>query len=255
MSLFSDNIRHLRLERKLSQEHIASELLITRGRYVKYEDGTSEAPYEILLRLSHYHHVSIDILLTVDIRKIDMKGLIKLEGNRVLLPILVDSKGGNAIEIIPHKAKAGYLNGYGDPEFIEHLEQVSLPFLKDGKFRIFPIEGDSMPPHGDGSYIVGKFVESHRDIKEGRTYILLTKEEGIVYKRLYCNPDDTLMLVSDNTYYGSYTVGTDDILELWEFAGSIATKESELDRTPPKLKRLLMEIEHEVQSLQQTTKK
>ena len=33
------------------------------------------------------------------------------------------------IEIIPVKASAGYLNGYDDPEYIEHLDKIKLPFL------------------------------------------------------------------------------------------------------------------------------
>ena len=52
MSLFSDNIRTLRVRNKISQEKLAEQLKITRGRYVKYEDGTSEAPYDILKKNS-----------------------------------------------------------------------------------------------------------------------------------------------------------------------------------------------------------
>jgi transcriptional regulator with XRE-family HTH domain len=62
MSLFSDNIRQLRVKRYLSGK-LAQKSLITRGRYVKYEDGSSEPPYDILKRMSYYFHVSIDILL------------------------------------------------------------------------------------------------------------------------------------------------------------------------------------------------
>jgi hypothetical protein len=41
---------------------------------------------------------------------------------------------------------------------------------------------DSMPPHKSGFFIVGRYVKS--DVMDGKTYILLTKNEGIVYKRL-----------------------------------------------------------------------
>jgi hypothetical protein len=60
MSLFSDNIRQLRVKRYLSGK---TQNLLIRGRYVKYEDGSSEPPYDILKRMSYYFHVSIDILL------------------------------------------------------------------------------------------------------------------------------------------------------------------------------------------------
>jgi hypothetical protein len=38
----------------------------------------------------------------------------KAGDNRILLPITVDQQGENIIEIVPHKAQAGYLSGYAD---------------------------------------------------------------------------------------------------------------------------------------------
>ena len=250
MSLFSDNIRYLRLQKKFSQEKLAEELLITRARYVKYESGTSEAPYDILRRIAHYYHYSIDLLLSVDIRKVDTGGLIRLEDNRILLPITVDTTGENTIEIIPQKAKAGYLNGYSDPEFIEGLQQISLPFLKNGKFRAFPVSGDSMPPHGDGSFIIGKYIESLREVRDGKTYILLTKDEGIVYNRLNKNGKNGLVLSSDNTFYEPYSVKISDVLEIWEYACSIATKESEADDVHPQsIRDMFHSLRNEIKAL------
>ena len=252
MSLFSDNIRYLRLQKKTSQEKLAEELLITRARYVKYESGTSEAPYDILKRISHYYHYSIDILLSVDIRKVDTDGLIRLDDNRILLPITVDKAGENTIEIIPQKAKAGYLNGYSDPEFIEGLQQISLPFLSNGKFRAFPITGDSMPPHRDGSFVIGRYIENPGEVKDGKTYVLLTKDEGIVYKRLNKDGKNGLMLISDNTFYEPYNVKLSDVLEIWEYASSIATKEFEPDTMEPQsIREHLIGIREEIKALKQ----
>lgn len=250
MSLFSDNIRFLRIQKNISQEKLATALLIARARYVKYESGTSEAPYDILKRISKFYHVSIDLLLNVDLRKIDMDGLLKLEGNRILLPITIDAGGENTIEIIPQKAKAGYLNGYSDPEFIEGLQQISLPFLKNGKFRAFPVSGDSMPPHRDGSFIIGKYLESLGEVRDGRTYILLTKNEGIVYKRLNKNGKNSLVLSSDNSFYEPYSVRASDVLEIWEYACSIATNEFEPDSLEPQsIRDMFNSLRNEIKAL------
>ena len=252
MSLFSDNIRHLRMKKEVSQEIVAESLAITRDRLAKYEGGKSQPPYETLIKLSHYYHVSIDLLLTADIRKVDLNGLMQLEDNRILLPIMVDAKGDNSIEIIPHKARAGYLSGYSDPEFIENLQHISLPFLTNGKYRAFPVSGDSMPPHREGSFIIGRYVENLGEVRDGRTYILLTKDEGIVYKRLNKNGKNNLMLVSDNTFYEPYTVKASDVLEIWEYACSIATKEFEQDNLEPQsIRDLLYGIRDEVKALRQ----
>jgi len=224
MSLFSDNIKYLRANKSLTQLGVADDLMITRARLLKYEDGTSQPPIELLKKISHYYHVSIDILVSVDLRKISIDNLLKLEDNRILLPITVDRQGENFIEIVPHKARAGYMSGYSDPEFIENLQQISLPFLRNGKFRAFPVEGDSMPPHKEGSFIVGRYVEKLGDVMDGKTYILLTRNDGIVYKRLNKNGKN-LTLQSDNSVYKPYNVKASDILEIWEYACSIATKE------------------------------
>ncbi len=247
MSVFSDNIRNLRLRQKISQEKLAETLMITRGRYVKYEDGSSEPPYDLLKKIAKYFNISIDLLLSVDIRKIPLDNLLKLEDNRILLPITVDPQGENIIEIIPHKARAGYTTGYADPEFIESLQHVSLPFLRNGKFRAFPVDGDSMPPHKEGSFVVGQYVEKLGDVMDGRTYIVVTKNHGIVYKRLNKNGKNALMLHSDNTVYAPYEVRASEILEIWEYACSIATKEFEpddpgLENTKDMFKELRREI-------------
>ncbi|MFH6987904.1 XRE family transcriptional regulator [Flavobacterium collinsii] len=250
MSIFSDNIRHLRVKKEVSQQYVADSLSISRDRLAKYEEGKSQPPFEILIKLSHYYYVSIDLLLTADIRKVDIDGLMKLDDNRILLPIVVDTKGANIIEIIPHKAKAGYLNGYSDPEFVESLQHISLPFLGTGKFRTFPVEGDSMPPHKDGSFIVGRYVENEQDVRDGRTYVLLTKNEGIVYKRLKRIDKRSFMLISDNNFYEPYPVQISEILEIWEYAGSIATKEFEPDNLEPQsIRELLYGIREEVKAL------
>lgn len=252
MSLFSDNIRHLRVKKDVSQEIVAESLSVSRDSLAKYEQGKSQPPHEILIRISRYYHVSIDLLLTVDIRKVDMDGLITLDDNRILLPITVDKTGENTIEIIPHKARAGYLAGYSDPEFIEGLQQISLPFLANGKFRAFPVSGDSMPPHRDGSFIIGRYVENLGEVKDGRTYILLTKEQGIVYKRLNKNGKNTLVLTSDNTFYEPYSVKASDVLEIWEYACSIATKEFEPDSLEPQsIRDMFYSLRNEIKALKQ----
>lgn len=229
MSLFSDNLRHLRNQKNISQQKLSEILLISRARYVPYENGTSEAPYEVLLRISKYFHVSVDLLLTVDLKKIPFDSLLKLGDNRILLPITVDAKGENMIEIIPHKAKAGYLTGYSDPEFIESLQHISLPFLGRGKYRTFAIEGDSMPPYKEGSFIVGEYVENLADIKEGTTYVFHTKNDGITYKRVRKKYGKGLIVKSDNIAYEPYTIKYAEIIDVWKFTCALATVESEPD--------------------------
>ncbi|GAA3630218.1 hypothetical protein GCM10022419_136890 [Nonomuraea rosea] len=84
-----------------------------------------------------------------------------------------------------------------------------------------------MLPLKEGSYVVGKFVEDRRDISSNRTYVLLTLNDGMVYKRVINNIKETnsLLLVSDNALYKPYEIPIDEVLELWEFTCSINTQE------------------------------
>ena len=119
----------------------------------------------------------------------------------------------------------GYLGGYTDPEYIESLQTISLPFLGVGKFRAFPVEGDSMPPHKDDSYIIGRYVENISHLKKGKGYIFITRNEGMTYKRLIETQEDYLFVRADNEFYQPYEIPLIDVLEIWEFAASIATQE------------------------------
>jgi hypothetical protein len=79
-----------------------------------------------------------------------------------------------------------------------------------------------MPPHKKGSFIVGQYVDW--GVMDGK-YIVITKSQGIVYKRLNKNGRNALMLHSDNTIYLPYEIKASEILEIWEYACSIAANE------------------------------
>lgn len=250
MSIFSENIRLLRDRQNLTQQKIADDLKITRGRYVKYEDGSSEPPLDLLLKIAKYFNVSIDILLSVDIRKYPLEQMVKISENKILVPVAVDSKGENKIEIIPAKASMGYLNGYQDPDYIEGLQTLSLPFLRNGKFRAFPAGGDSMPPYKDGTYIVGKYVENIADLKTDRTYIFVTANDGIVYKRFQFHEGNSICVKSDNNFYEPFKIPLPEIFEIWEFACSISTQEYEPENVEVRdVKEMFLSLKEEISLL------
>ena len=227
MQIVSKNIRHLRRLKGLTQEVLAEDLNVTRSRISSYEENRSAPTIEMLIKLSDYFRVPIDILLRNDLTKTKDSSFIEIGNQRVLFPIAVDDNNDNLIEIVPVKASAGYLAGYDDPEYIEQLEKIKLPFLPTGKHRAFPIKGDSMLPMKSGSFVVGRFIEDRSEIKSGKTYVLVTLNDGMVYKRVINNLDlnNSLLLVSDNKMYHDYSVPIDEVLEIWEFTCSINTQE------------------------------
>lgn len=218
------NIKALREENALSQEQLARDLGITRPRLGAYEEARNQPPIDMLIALSDYFKISIDALIKADLAKTNSNSLMKIGKNRTLLPILVDKDNNDLVEVVTVKAMAGYLNGYSDPEFIEELPIMNLPFKIVGKHRAFPIKGDSMPPLKSGTIVVGRYVESLEEIKDGQTYIVLTKNDGLVYKRLYREKkkmQNIFEFHSDNPSYSPYTVKTESILEIWSFVCSL----------------------------------
>ena len=124
---------------------------------------------------------------------------------------------------------------------------MDLPFRVIGKHRAFPIKGDSMPPLRDGCFVIGKFLESLKQINDGDTYILITRDDGIVYKRVYRN-GNALELHSDNKAYQPYTIKASEVLEVWEFVCTlnISDKKAEelnMDSIIQMLNSMRVEIE------------
>lgn len=227
MNFISNNIKHIRTLKGLTQEQFALALHVSRSRISSYEENRAVPPIEFLIELSDFFKISIDILVKKDLSSATDANFLEIGNNRLLFPITVDNENEDLIEIIPVEASAGYLRGYSDPEYIEHLNKIKLPFLPTGTHRAFPIKGDSMLPVKSGSYIVARFVEDIRDVKNGKTYIVITLNDGIVYKRVFDKIEEhnMLLLASDNKKYDPYFVPVDEVLELWEYTCSINTQE------------------------------
>lgn len=249
MSKISSNIRFLRQLKGLSQEQLADELKVTRSRIGGYEEARNEPPIDLLIRLSEYFHIAIDALVRGDLKKTNLDGLMKIGKNRILFPILLDSDGNDMVELVPLKASAGYTRGYADPEYIERLPQMKLPFLPTGKHRAFPIKGDSMPPIKEGSFVIAKYLENFSEVKLGQTYIVVTKEDGLTYKRImaYNKKEAAYELHSDNKLYQPFKVKATEVLEIWEYTcclnmNQYQNEELNLDSIMNMLRGLKVEI-------------
>ena len=189
MSAIQKNIQFIRTQKSLSQSQFGDDIGWTKSQVGAYEEDRASLSIEKLIQLSDYSKIPVDILIRHDLKKSGSSSFIEIGNQRVLFPIMVDSDNENLIEVVPIKASAGYLSGYDDPEYIEQLQKIKLPFLPTGKHRAFPIKGDSMLPMKDGAFVIGRFVENRSDIKTGKTYILLTQNDGMVYKRVMNNID------------------------------------------------------------------
>ena len=226
MSNIASNLKFLRKRKGLTQQQFADALEIKRASVGAYEEDRAEPKYELLRKIARFYELTMDELAN-DV--IDEKWRPQPKSNASnlrVLSITVDGDERENIELVPVKASAGYLNGYGDPEYVADLPKFSLPMFNQGTYRAFEIKGDSMLPLPSGSVIIGEYVENWHDIKPGQTYIIVSKDDGVVYKRIAYKfkEEKGIKLVSDNKTYESYWVNTDDIIEIWKAKAFISTE-------------------------------
>lgn len=231
---FQQNLKFLRERKKRSQEFVASSMGIKRSTLSAYENSFTEPNLETLVKISEYFKIPTDTLLKVNLSKVSEMMLSEMErgfdvdtsGNKLrILATTITEKNKETIEVVPIKAKAGYLSGFADPEFIKELPRFNLPIIEGNrKYRAFQISGDSMPPIPDKSYVIGEYVQDWHSIKDGRPYIIVTKDDGVVFKIVFnkMKEDKSLLLCSTNTQYEPQKVNIGNVLEVWKFSKYIS---------------------------------
>jgi len=251
---FHNNIRFLRLRKKMSQEELSAALDLSRNKLQALESGKTINPSAAdMVIFSEYFKVSVDSLLKVDLSKL---GAFKLKellaGNDVymtgskirVLAITVDKDNRENVEYVPVKAKAGYMAGYNDPEYIAGLPKYSLPNLpKTGTFRIFPTTGDSMLPIPEHSEVIAQYVEDWKSLKPDTPCIVILKgQQDFVFKLVTVLEEGKIMLTSLNRNFEPYSVNSEDVLEVWKYhkhqTGTLPQEETNLQE----LKKLILEL-------------
>ncbi len=255
MTLISENIKFLRKSRGYTQEQFAEKIEIKRSLVGAYEEGRADPRLPNLIKMAELFGTTVDNLITRDLASIPETEWRKTiaGGSKDILAITVDSEERENVELVPQKAAAGYLNGYADPDFIKDLPRFQLPTLPtNATYRAFEISGDSMLPLVSGTIVIGEYLENVRDIKSGLTYILVTKDEGVVYKRVFNYLDDNgkLFLVSDNRAYEPYAIDGDAVLEIWKSKAYISVEfpdgNDQSDMSADQLAGIVMDLQKEI---------
>ncbi|MGE5382399.1 MAG: XRE family transcriptional regulator [Omnitrophica WOR_2 bacterium] len=268
-NIFSSNIKLLRKRRGRTQDDVASALNMKRSTLSGYENEVAQPAIDALIIMSKYYGVSIDTLLKVDLSKLNESELLQIErgydvfitGSKLrVLATTVDSTNNENIEVVNHKASAGYRTGFADPEYIRVLPTFHMPFLsKEKKYRTFQIKGDSMLPIPDGSWVTGEFIQNWNLIRDNMPYIILTLDDGIMFKVVHNNIkiNGKLKLLSLNPLYKPYEVDVKDIREVWKFVHYIANempepnlRNEELAQSIGALKKDMEKIKRQMQSNQ-----
>lgn len=129
---------------------------------------------------------------------------------------------------VPVTARAGYLSGFGDDEYIESLPTIPVIVDKqyNGKYRVFDVDGDSMD-NGTRLSLYDKDKVLCREIKKDLWqyklhindwfFVIVHKEEGVIVKQITEHNVDTCEITchSLNPLFKDFTINLDDVLELY----------------------------------------
>ena len=260
MSFFAKNIKFLRKRKKLSQNAVAKTLNLTRSSLSGYENATAQAPYDILIKLSEFYNVSLDVILKKDISKISEKKLTNMEGNGNFNdngPSTSRNDTRLDIELVSLKSIALYSKNYNNPEFIKKLPIIKLPFLPENKkHRAFVISDNSMIPATKGSYIIGEYLKDLNEIEDGEYYIIVTDTKGVLFKQVFKNTsnDKDIQLYSNDPVLEPIDIEISEIIEIWKFESYISDTFHNNNNSQDNLYHTVKELQRKIYNIEKHLK-
>nr|DAJ31137.1 MAG TPA: CI repressor [Caudoviricetes sp.] len=140
-------------------------------------------------------------------------------------PVLEGEREWVEIPLVPYRARAGVLSGFGDPDWQEGKQTMHV--LVDrrlrGDYLIYEVEGDSMDDGTTNSFLEGDFLlcrvlpksEWQYGIKK-RTMtfcVIATEAEGVVLKQVtrHDKAEGVITCHSLNPAYDDYEVNLSDV--------------------------------------------
>ncbi len=260
MNFFSSNIKLLRSRKNRTQSDLAAALEIKRTTVNAVENSISQPTVPQLQAFSKYFGIAIDTLINTDLNQLSESQFTDLQNgfdvfirgsNLRVIATTVDRNNNDNIEFVNENAKAGYVTRFSDPEYIGNLPVFQLPFLsQEKKYRAFTISGDSMVPIPSGSVVIGEFVQDFYDIKTGDACVLVTHDEGIVFKIVENKIaiSFNLRLISLNPEFSPFEVPVSEIKEVWKFVCYLNTEIPEPETDIRKVLKTVNELKVELQN-------
>jgi transcriptional regulator with XRE-family HTH domain len=244
MAIANQNLKYLRKLRGWTQEEFAQKLRIKRSLLGAYEEERAEPRIDVLEVVCNIFKLTLDEILRKDLSDNKSNYLAKRRAMKL-------TNGRPDIPFVPVKAAAGYLAGHADPDYIDELNTFTLPMLSGGNYRAFEIIGDSMLPTPSGSVIVGEKVNNIEELKNNAACIVISRSEGIVYKRVQKNgrAKNKLTLVSDNPVFHPYTINTEEVLEMWQAQVVISKANNQQRMDMQHLSTIVSDLQEQVFSL------
>lgn len=141
-----------------------------------------------------------------------------------------------------------YLANYTKTEYIKTLATFSMPFVNSEKSRAFEM-GSDFPLQN--SIVIGNAIDHWTNILDGKFYILITPQQGVIYRRVYnqIKVKGTLLLSSDDSSIPSFEISLKSIAEIWEVSAFMSKELPEQRISLERAKSLIEELSLELNQL------
>ncbi|MDI3319162.1 S24 family peptidase [Pinibacter soli] len=217
MSSIIDRIRQIIDSKGISERKFCEEIGVSNGFLGKVKSVGSDNLMKIVDR---YPEISPEWLLTG-------KG-------EMLKNASATSSNPNIFEVklVSQYAYAGYLNGYGDAEYLGTLPTV--PFVlpdgptPKGSYLAFEVKGESMNDGTVDSIVehdlaLGRLIQPHLycdsklHYKRWNSFVIVTKNDGIVIKQIINHDveNKTITIHSLNPEYEDNTIHLTDVAQIF----------------------------------------
>ena len=213
-------LKKIRNSLNLTQTELADKVGVSMRTVQNWEKDVNKIPKStelILIELSKSTEFSLS----------EPKSEYKVQGKIEAMQVDFKEMSTMYVPLINQYAYGGYMNGFGDMEYIESLPKI--PFSADqehrGEYLCFEVKGDSMDD-GTVDAILERDILLCRNIRKDYwksklhinkwDFVIVHREKGIVVKRIIKHDVDscTLTLHSLNEEYEDFEIHLKDVAQI-----------------------------------------
>ena len=250
MQLGKENIKKIRLAKKISQASFASIFSLARPSIGAYEEGRSEPKIETIIQIANYFRISIDVLLTRELTVNDIFsfGILNQRLNKAHQLSSLSIGKGRSIALVSLENSVNYIVQHQNAGFLSSLPKITLPNSRANEHRAFELNGSEMEYHQQGLHhgdiLIGLAVPLEAvDKVDGEVFVIVTKNE-IIIKRGFMRGDN-LLLISDNPNYEKILLPVKELLEVWK----VIAVYSRYINPPTRLAERILDLEKKMEEL------
>jgi transcriptional regulator with XRE-family HTH domain len=203
-----EQIKKIRKALKLNQTEFANKLGVSKRTIISYEQGKVVPGTKEKILKQMYNEAF---------------------NNSVPEAYFNTNNGVKLVPLISIRAKAGFLSGWGDQEYIEELPKIPWEVDREykGNYVSFEVEGDSMNNSNPSEAILDRDILLCREVQKHHwqnkihinswDFVIAHRDLGVVVKRIIDHNLKTakLTLHSLNELYEDYTVSLDEVIALF----------------------------------------